>query len=77
MGIQIGAGWSKTAQDGGTYISFVIDDEAKSFMPQLKELNLFAFHIPQSERKNENSPGWRLVLSKMQDKKKSEEEIPM
>lgn len=77
MSLQIGAGWSKTTKDGGTYISYTVDDEALELIPQLKNMNVLSFHVPQSERKNENSPGWRLVLIKKQPQQPQEEEIPM
>ncbi len=79
MGLKIGCGWTKNTQDNQTYMSFSLYKEILEMYPQLKNLRLNAFHIPQSERKNENSPGWSLVLSAPTDNKKelTEEEIPI
>lgn len=78
MGLKIGCGWTKNTQDNQTYMSFSLNKEVLELFPQLKNLRLNAFHIPAAERKNENSPGWSLVLSTPTEKKEvEEEEIPM
>lgn len=81
MGLKIGAGWTKTTEDGKTYMSYSLNKEFLELCPQLKNLKINAFHIPQENRKNENSPGWDLILSYPDENKKKEknqeEEIPL
>lgn len=79
MGTKIGSGWTKSTEDGGTYMSFAFNREIIQLFPQLKGMSLTAFHIPQDERKNENSPGWSLIISSPQEKKSTneEKEIPI
>ncbi len=79
MSTRIGCGWTKSTKDGATYMSFSLNEEITQLFPQLKGMNLTAFHIPQTERKNENSPGWSLVISSPQYQKNAsdDEEIPI
>lgn len=53
--MQIGSCWSKKTQDGGKYLSCVIQ------IPFLGELNFAIF--PAKEKKSENSPDYAIVWS--------------
>lgn len=82
MGMKIGAGWTKNTEDNKTYISYSLNKEFLELCPQLKNLRLNSFHVPAENRKNENSPGWELVLSYPDENKQTkseitEEEIPL
>lgn len=81
MSMKIGCGWTKKTQDNSTYMSFSLNEEILEFYPQLKNLRFNAFFINQEDRKNENSPGWSLVVSKVKEKPtnstEEEEEIPI
>lgn len=90
--MKIGAGWTKTKKETNeTYISICLDEVFGVIFPPLrfiiKDCFLTLRHIPQSDRKSENSPGWSLNITIKKDKDKnqnvseseeliSEEEIP-
>lgn len=73
MGIKIGAGWTKNTQEKKTFISFSLDDEFLEIFPQFKNLRLAAFYVSEDKRKNENSPGWDLILFKPEAKEYTDE----
>lgn len=66
--MRIGNGWTKTTQDGNTFISTSLDDAFLQICPQLKGCNLTLSHIKAEERKSENSPGWNINLSIRRDR---------
>ena len=86
MSLKIGSGWTKQTKEDEkkekkTYMSFSLNEEILELYPSLKNLRFNAFFVPQAERKNENSPGWSLVVSKVKEKTtnsiEEEEEIPI
>ena len=70
--MKIGSGWTKNNEkDGSTFISFSLDKAILELFPQLKNCNLTAIFEKEADRKQENSPGWSLSISKKETKKTS------
>lgn len=67
--MKIGNAWTKTSDDGQTYISVALDEVI------LEKCFVNLWRIPQEERKNENSPGWAVNLSAKKEKPKEEQEL--
>lgn len=77
--MKIGNGWTKTTENGDTYIPIALDEVIENLYPQLKKCFLTLWHVKQEDRKNENSPAWTVTLSVKKDKTEkqaNEEEIP-
>lgn len=76
--MKIGSGWTKTTDNGDTYISVALDDVVEELYPQLKGCLINLWHVKQEDRRGEKSPGWTISLSvKKQKEEKETEEIPM
>lgn len=77
--MRIGSGWTKTTDNGDTYISVALDEVIGELYPQLKGCYINLWHIKQEDRKSENSPAWSMSLSVKTEKedKKVTDEIPM
>ena len=73
--MKIGNAWTKTSDDGQTYISVALDEVILEIYPFLKNCFVNLWRIPQEERKNENSPGWAVNLSAKKEKPKEEQEL--
>jgi uncharacterized protein (DUF736 family) len=73
--MKIGNAWTKTSDDGQTYISVALDEVILEKYPFLKNCFVNLWRIPQEERKNENSPGWAVNLSAKKEKPKEEQEL--
>ena len=74
--MKIGNAWTKTSDDGKTFISVALDEVILEQCPFLKNCFINLWRIPQEERKNENSPGWNVNISvKKQKEGTVEEEI--
>ena len=73
--MKIGNAWTKTSDDGQTYISVALDEDILEKYPFLKNCFVNLWRIPQEERKNENSPGWAVNLSAKKEKPKEEQEL--
>nr|DAZ11195.1 MAG TPA: Protein of unknown function (DUF736) [Caudoviricetes sp.] len=73
--MKIGNAWTKTLDDGQTYISVALDEVILEIYPFLKNCFVNLWRIPQEERKNENSPGWAVNLSAKKEKPKEEQEL--
>ena len=74
--MRIGNAWTKTFEDGRTFISVALDEGILKKYPFLKNCFINLWRIPQEERKNENSPGWNVNISvKKQKEETVEEEI--
>lgn len=70
--MRIGSGWTKTTENGDTYISISLDSILGVIFPFLKPLlekcYLTLWHISQADRKGENFPSWDFVLSVKKEK---------
>ena len=77
--MRIGSGWTKTTENGDTYISIALDELVGELYPQLKNCYISLWHVKKEDRKDpEKSPSWTVSLSVKQDKEEKEtEEIPM
>lgn len=73
--MKIGNAWTKTSDDGQTYIPVALDEVILEKYPFLKNCFVNLWRIPQEERKNENSPGWAVNLSAKKEKPKEEQEL--
>lgn len=62
-GTTIGAGWYKMSENGTEYVSIAINPEILPLNITEKH-SLVLFIIDEDKRKSENSPMYRLVLSK-------------
>ncbi len=69
--MKIGNAWTKTSEDGNTFISVALDEVILEQYPFLKNCFINLWRIPSEERKNENSPHWNVNISV---KKQKEEE---
>lgn len=58
----IGAAWYKVSEKGTTYLSVTVNPEILP-LTITERHSLTLFEIPEKDRKSENSPGFRLVLS--------------
>lgn len=76
--MKIGSGWTKTTENGDTYISIALDEVLKELYPALKGCYLNLWHVKKEDRKNDDSPSWTVALNIKQEKEsKTTEEIPM
>lgn len=76
--MKIGSGWTKTTENGDTYISIALDEVLKELCPALKGCYLNLWHVKKEDRKNDDSPSWTVALNVKQEKEsKTTEEIPM
>lgn len=66
--MKIGNGWTKTTENGDTYISISLDEIFGAWLPWLKNCYITLWHIPKDERKSENSPSWTLNISLKKEK---------
>nr|DAS99161.1 MAG TPA: Protein of unknown function (DUF736) [Caudoviricetes sp.] len=73
--MRIGNAWTKTTEDGQTYISVALDEVVLEQYPFLKNCFITLWHIPQEDRKKESSPGWTINLSAKKEQPKEESEI--
>ena len=73
--MKIGNAWTKTSDDGQTYIPVALDEVILEKYPFFKKCFVNLWRIPQEERKNENSPGWAVNLSAKKEKPKEEQEL--
>lgn len=65
MATTIGAAWWKFKEDGTQYLSLSFNKELLPFA--IKEGRIITmWEIPETERKKENSPHYRIVLSESQ-----------
>lgn len=64
----IGAGWIKHTESGKQYISIKIDVEILP-LTITQDRFLTLFEIAEEDRKKENSPHYRLVMSKSDEDK--------
>lgn len=72
--MKIGSGWTKTTDDNKTFISVALDEAVLELYPQFKGLNISLGFINKDERKNENSPGWTVNISKRKEKAEAKKE---
>ena len=72
--MKIGNAWTKTSEDGKTFLSVALDEVILEQYPFLKNCFINLWHIPAEERKNENSPGWNVTLSVKKQKEGAKEE---
>lgn len=61
--MRIGNAWTKTSEEGKTFISVALDEVILEKYPFLKNCFINLWYIPSEERKNENSPDWNINLS--------------
>lgn len=74
--MKIGNAWTKTSEDGKTFLSVALDEVILEQYPFLKNCFINLWRIPAEDRKNENSPGWNVNISvKKQKEEVKEEEI--
>lgn len=66
--MKIGNGWTKTTENGDTYISISLDEIFGAWLPWLKNCYITLWHIPKDERKSENSPSWTLNINAKKEK---------
>lgn len=63
--MQIGNAWKSVSEDGQKkWIGIKLDDVFLTLYPQLKDLSIKMWLIPEDERKKENSPHWVLTANK-------------
>ena len=75
--MKIGNAWTKTSEDGKTFLSVALDEVLLEQYPFLKNCFINLWRIPQEDRKNENSPHWNVNISvkKLKEEVKEEEII--
>ena len=61
--MKIGNAWTKTPEDGNTFISVALDEVILEKYPFLKNCFINLWRIPAEDRKNENSPHWNVNIS--------------
>ena len=66
--MKIGSGWTKTTDNGDTFISCAVDETILEMYPQLKNLSFALWHVKKEERKNENSPHWTISIKPKKEK---------
>lgn len=69
--MKIGNAWTKTSDDGRTFISVALDEVILGKYPFLENCFINLWRIPAEDRKNENSPSWNVNISV----KKQKEEV--
>ncbi len=69
-----GYGWTKTTEDGKTYISISLDEIFGAWFPFLNKIYITLWHIPKDERKSEKSPNWVLKFGLKKDKPQDAEQ---
>lgn len=73
--MKIANAWTKTSDDGATFISVALDEVILEKYPFLKNCFINLWRIPQEDRKNENSPHWNVNVSVKKPKAETEPEI--
>ena len=66
--MKIGSGWTKETEDKKIYISVSLNEIFGEWFPFLKKCFITIWHIPEEERKNENSPNWTISLNIKKEK---------
>lgn len=61
--MKIGNAWTKTSEDGNTFLSVALDEVILEQYPFLKNCFINLWRIPAEDRKNENSPHWNVNIS--------------
>lgn len=61
--MKIGNAWTKTSEDGNTFLSVALDEVILEKYPFLKNCFINLWRIPAEDRKNENSPHWNMNIS--------------
>jgi hypothetical protein len=75
--MKIGSGWTKTTNDGDTFISVSLDETLEVLYPQLKDCFITLWHVKQEDRKSETSPSWTVSLSVKKEQATTQtDEIP-
>lgn len=72
--MRIGNAWTKTSEDGNTFLSVALDEVILEKYPFLKNCFINLWRIPAEDRKNENSPGWNVNISVKKQKEEVKEE---
>jgi uncharacterized protein (DUF736 family) len=70
--MKIGSAWSKTSENGNTYLSVSLEDFVKDLCPVLKDYNISLNYIIYAEgERQENSPSWNVNIYKKKEQNNS------
>ena len=72
--MKIGDAWTKTSEDGDTFLSVALDEVILEKYPFLKNCFINLWRIPAEDRKNKNSPSWNVNISVKKQKEEVKEE---